>query len=204
MGNKKKILTNSFFDRDPVTVAKDLLGKVLCVKYKNLWLKAVITETEAYYRYDKASHSYKGYTERKKAIFMPAGTIYMYYSQGGDSLNISCKGEGNAVLIKAAIPFLQERGYEKKIAQMQKLNPQKNSRKPRELSKLCSGQALLCRALDLKISVWDQQKFDRKKFYIADHGIKLQNVVQTTRRGIAMGKDDHLPYRFVGDFLNII
>lgn len=56
---------------------------------------------------------------------MPAGTIYMYYARGGDSLNISCQGEGNAVLIKSAIPYREAKNLEAMIATMQQLNPLK-------------------------------------------------------------------------------
>lgn len=191
------MLPKSFFNHPPLVVAKKLLGKVLCVRYENVWLKAIITETEAYYIHDKASHSSLGYTEKRKALFMAPGTIYMYHSRGGDSLNITCRGKGNAVLIKAAIPFIQERNFNKKIQIMQKLNPQKNSQSPRPLKKLCSGQALLCRSLNLKIGDWDKKQFDRKKFYIVDYNIITKNVIQTQRLGITKGRDEHLPYRFV-------
>lgn len=191
------MLPDSFFARDPQIVAKDLLGKVLCVKHKKIWLKAIIIETEAYYINDKASHSYRGRTHKKQALFMPPGTIYMYYSRGGDSLNISCQGDGNAVLIKSGAVFLHSRNAKKMLQLMQSLNPQKNTTKPRPLEKLCCGQALLCRALNLKITQWDKKQFDRTKFYIYSYGYKPKKVKQTTRLGIAKGKDEHLPYRFV-------
>jgi len=43
-------------------------------------LTAQILETEAYYLNDKASHASLGFTEKRKALFMPPGTIYMYFS----------------------------------------------------------------------------------------------------------------------------
>ncbi|EKE01314.1 MAG: hypothetical protein ACD_21C00161G0001 [uncultured bacterium] len=170
---------------------------MLCIKYKGVWLKAIITETEAYYINDKASHSSLGYTHKRQAMFMLPGTIYMYYSRGGDSLNISCQGDGNAVLIKAAIPFMQTRNAEKMARLMQNLNPQKNSTKPRPVEKLCCAQALLCKALNLKVTDWDKKQFDRKKFCIVSYGYKPKKIVQTKRKGIPKGRDEHLPYRFV-------
>ena len=193
------MLPHSFFARDPQIVAKDLLGKILCVKYKNVWLKAIIIETEAYYINDKASHSYLGYTHKRQALFMPPGTIYMYYSRGGDSLNISCRGEGNAVLIKSAFPFLQGRNTKKMLQFMQSLNPQKNSTKSRPLDKLCSGQALLCRSMNLKVVQWDKKQFNRNKFYICSYGYKPKKIIQTKRLGITKGRDEHLPYRFIAE-----
>ena len=79
------MLSVNFFNDDAMQVAKELLGKVLCVKYRRAWLTAMIIETEAYYLHDKASHASLGYTEKRKALYMPPGTIYMYYSRGGDS-----------------------------------------------------------------------------------------------------------------------
>ena len=196
------MLPNYFFARDPQIVARELLGKVLCVKYQGVWLKAIIAATEAYYLADKASHASLGYTSKRQALFMMPGTIYMYYSRGGDSLNVSCQGAGNAVLIKSALPFLQGRKVKKMVQLMQRLNPQKNSLQPRPLAKLCSGQALLCRALNLKVVQWDKKKFDRKKFYIVACGYKPTEIKQTTRLGIPQGRDEHLPYRFVAlDFV---
>lgn len=191
------VLTNKFFNRNPLIVAKALLGKVLCVKYNNIWLKAIITETEAYYLDDKASHASLGYTEKRRALFMEPGTIYMYYSRGGDSLNVSCRGSGNAVLIKSALPFLRGQQIQKMVRVMQKLNPKKNSKEPRSWEKLCAGQALLCKSLNLKVTDWDQKQFDRKKFYIASYGYRPQDILQVKRLGIPKGRDEHLPYRFV-------
>jgi DNA-3-methyladenine glycosylase len=190
-------LTHAFFDRNPLVVARALLGKVLCVKYRSVWLKAIITETEAYYLDDKASHAYLGYTEKRRALFMKPGTIYMYYSRGGDSLNISCRGEGNAVLVKSALPFTKEKGAERMVQLMQYLNPKKNSKEVRSRENLCSGQALLCKALNLKVSEWDQKQFDRKKFYLAAYGYQPRDILQIKRLGIPNGRDEHLPYRFV-------
>ncbi len=70
----------------------------------------------------------------------------MYYARRGDSFNISAEGEGNAVLLKSAVPHaMAEHEYEMMINIMQKLNPLGN--KPRKPEALCSGQTLLCRSL---------------------------------------------------------
>jgi DNA-3-methyladenine glycosylase len=191
------MLPKKFFARDSVLVAKELLGKVLRVKHKKFWLAAQIIETEAYYIHDKASHAYLGYTEKRKALFMSPGTIYMYHSRGGDSLNVSCHGDGNAVLIKAAFPFADSKTAPNMLAIMQKLNPRKNSSLSRAAEKLCSGQALLCKALGLKRIDWDQKQFSRQQFYIDDIGYQPKKIIETTRLGITIGRDEHLPYRFI-------
>ena len=95
-----RALPDSFFDRDAQTLARDLLGKVIRHRQGDLWLAARIIETEAYYLTDKGSHASLGFTEKRKALFLDGGHIYMYYARGGDSLNFSAQGPGNAVLIK--------------------------------------------------------------------------------------------------------
>ncbi len=191
-----KPLNQRFFDRDACNVAKALLGKVIRRKYKGQWLSARIIETEAYYLEDKGSHASLGFTEKRKALFMPAGTIYMYYARGKDSLNISCRGEGNAVLIKSAFPYEDASTGKNALATMQQLNPSADG-SLRPLHKLCGGQTLLCHALSLKVRDWDQQQFDLNSFYFDDVGIQPQRIIQTTRLGIPAGRDAHLPYRFI-------
>lgn len=188
------MLKEPFFDRDTQLVAQELLGKLLTVWDKDMWLSAMIIETEAYYLKEKGSHSSLGFTEKRKALFMPAGTIYMYYARGCDSLNVSTHGEGNAVLIKSAYPYYANSEI---ISRMQFNNPAKNSTEPRPLHKLCSGQTLLCRSLNLKVTEWDAQQFDPDRFYIANHDYKPSRIITTKRLGIPEGRDEHLPYRFV-------
>ncbi len=161
-------VSKSFFNRDAVCVAKDLLGKVIYSKYKDLWLTAQIIETEANYLNEKASHASLGFTEKRKALFMDPGTIYMYFSRGADSLNVSCKGKGNAVLIKSGYPIKNCGDFYSMIKIMQKLNPFKNKPGIRKIEKLCSGQTLLCKSLNLKVKDWDQKQFDLNRFFISN------------------------------------
>jgi DNA-3-methyladenine glycosylase len=127
---------------------------------------------------------------------MPAGTIYMYYARGKDSLNVSCRGAGNAVLIKSAFPFEDPDTHPRALRIMQSLNPAVSG-DLRVPEKLCKGQTLLCHALHLKVKHWDQQQFDPEHFYFDDVGIRPERIIQTTRLGISPGRDEHLPYRFI-------
>ena len=188
------MLHTNFFNRDALLVAKELLGKVIYKRYGTIWLTAMIIETEAYYLTDKGSHASLGRTAKRQALFMPAGTIYMYYARGGDSLNISCQGDGNAVLIKAGIPYIEDPAA---LDIMHQLNPVKNSLRKRADHKLCAGQTLLCKALNIKVPEWNQQLFDRDNFYIKDVGYVPERIIQTARLGIPAGRDEHLPYRFI-------
>jgi DNA-3-methyladenine glycosylase len=190
------IVKTSFFNRDACLVAQQLLGCVIRRKYGKLWLSARIIETEAYYLEDKGSHASLGYTEKRKALFMPAGTIYMYYARGKASLNVSCKGKGNAVLIKSAYPVSDNHSPPATIEIMQQLNPA-NSGELRPVEKLCNGQTLLCKSLGLTVKEWDQQQFDKKCFYIENTNKIPAKIIQTTRLGIPAGRDANLPYRFI-------
>jgi DNA-3-methyladenine glycosylase len=194
--NSQVMLPREFFARDTLTVAKDLLGKVIFVKHKDLWLSAQITETEAYYLDDKASHASLGFTEKRKALFMPAGTIYMYYARGGPSFNVSTKGKGNAVLIKSARVYSDDLQV---LTTMQQLNPLPGPRE-RPLEKLCAGQTLLCKALGLTVPDWDAKQFSLESFYLKDIGQQPTEIIQTTRKGIPKGRDEHLPYRCMAFF----
>ncbi len=195
MNQTYPLLARDFFQQDAQDLAQQLLGKILCVKHQHLWLRAQIIETEAYYLTDKASHASLGYTKKRAALFMPAGTIYMYYARGGDSLNISAQGEGDAVLIKSAIPLLSALSP-KALQKMRALNPKANG-ELRSVEKLCAGQTLLCKALGLKVPQWDAQSFDVEKFYVADSGYRPKAIIQTARLGIPSGRDHDLPYRFI-------
>ena len=190
------ILSSTFFDQDPCDLASALLGKVIRRQYKNLWLAARIIETEAYYLDDKGSHASLGFTEKRKALFMPPGTIYMYYARGKDSLNVSSAGAGNAVLIKSAHPYFDALSDETTLKTMQQLNPD-NSGGIRNPDRLCRGQTLLCRSLNLKVTDWDQQCFKHAFFYFDDVHYQPAKIIQTTRLGIPKGRDEHLHYRFI-------
>lgn len=103
------MLPQSFFDRDTVTVARDLVGKYLVRRYDGLTLAARITETEAYVgRLDKACHAYNyRRTERTKTLFAPPGTAYVYLIYGMHCcLNFVTESEGepSAVLIRGLVP----------------------------------------------------------------------------------------------------
>ena len=190
------VLPDSFFDRDAQRVARELLGKVIRHRVNGLWLSARIIETEAYYCVDKGSHASLGYTEKRKALFLDGGHIYMYYARGGDSLNFSAHGPGNAVLIKSAYPWVDELSGPHSLALMQRNNPDTQGR-PRPDHKLCAGQTLLCKALGLKVPEWDAKCFDPERLRVDDVAQQPSHVIQTTRLGIPHGRDEHLMYRFV-------
>ncbi len=182
-------LDKVFFHKDACELAVALLGKLICRTAGGLTLKARIIETEAYYISEKASHASLGYTHKRRALFMEAGTIYMYHARGKPSLNFSAEGEGNAVLIKSSVPV---EGTET----MLRLNPGADGT-PRDILKLCSGQTLTAMSLGLKVDECDAKEQSRETLWTEDDGYGPERVIRTTRLGIPEGRDGHLPYRMI-------
>jgi DNA-3-methyladenine glycosylase len=101
-------LPRSFYDRDPILVARDLLGKHLVHLTGGAERIARIVEVEAYLGpHDLAAHSARGLTERTKVMFGPPGHAYVYLIYGMYCcLNMVTQPEGmaSAVLLRALEP----------------------------------------------------------------------------------------------------
>ncbi len=99
------ILSKEFYERDAVTVARSLLGKVI-VHEKSA---GRIVETEAYLGTgDLAAHSARGCTPATNVIFGPPGFAYVYLIYGMHyCLNFVVEKDGIAgcVLIRALHPL---------------------------------------------------------------------------------------------------
>jgi len=194
------MLDSRFFNKEPDLLAKALLGKILRRRITHAeagstWLAARIIETEAYYLTEKGSHSSLGFTEKRKAMFMKPGTIYMYYARGGDALNFSARGKGNGVLVKSGFPHIDKKSPAANLEIMRELNPGRQTQRPQE--RLCSGQTLLCRSLNLKVPDWNQQQLTRSYFRLEDLGHVPSSIIQCRRIGIPPKRDPHLLLRFV-------
>lgn len=98
------ILPQSFYARDALAVARDLLGKLL--RRGSVVLR--ITEVEAYrYPNDSANHCRAGRTARNAPMWGPPGHAYVYLCYGmHHMLNLvtNAEGEGAAVLIRSVEP----------------------------------------------------------------------------------------------------
>jgi DNA-3-methyladenine glycosylase len=101
-------LPRRFYDRATVTVARELLGKLLVHRVAGMELVGRIVEVEAYVGpHDLASHSSKGLTGRTTIMFGPPGHAYVYLIYGmHHCLNVVTEhaGHGAAVLLRAIEP----------------------------------------------------------------------------------------------------
>ena len=144
------ILTRDFYDRDTLTVARELLGRdIVRVLEDGTVLRCRVTETEAYIgRLDKACHAYGGRrTARTQTLFAPPGTAYIYLIYGMyHCLNFVTEAEGEpaAVLIRGAVPIengdiIAKNRYGRKMEMMSSYQRKNFLNGP---GKLCEGLAL--------------------------------------------------------------
>jgi DNA-3-methyladenine glycosylase len=101
-------LPRSFYDRDTILVARELLGKQLVHVVDGVKRIGKIVEVEAYLGpHDLAAHSAKGLTARTKTMFGPPGHAYVYFIYGMYyCMNVVTEREGHAsaVLLRAVEP----------------------------------------------------------------------------------------------------
>src|SRR5579884_4467702 len=98
-----RIILARFFQRDPVTCARELIGAEL------VWgeCSGIVVETEAYAALnDEAAHTFTRPSARSFIERNQAGAAYVYWNYGMHwMLNVLVKGEANGfVLIRALEP----------------------------------------------------------------------------------------------------
>lgn len=108
-----RVLPAAFFERDTVTVAREVLGKVLFSRVGDTACAGRIVETEAYLGSDDAgSHAAtRGITPRNRVMYGPPGVAYVYFTYGNHHmLNLVTEPDGvaGAVLVRAIEPLAGE------------------------------------------------------------------------------------------------
>jgi DNA-3-methyladenine glycosylase len=189
-------LSREFFNRDPVTVGRELLGRLLIRREGRRLLAGRVVEDEAYLgSEDPAAHAFRGKTARNSVLFGPPGHAYVYFIYGNHyCLNVSCmpEGYGEGVLFRALEPvyateaMAQARGVDlptpATIAQLRMI-----SSGPGRMSEALGITRLRDNGKDLTTSESD--------LWLADDGFRPEKIVATSRIGIT--KAVERPLRFV-------
>ncbi len=172
-------LTRRFYRRDPVTLAKALLGQVLVRRLPDgRALAGKIVEVEAYLGIeDRAAHSFGGRrTARNASMWGDAGHAYVYFTYGMHwCVNVVAdrKEVPTACLIRALEPLLG-------IEEMRK-------RRGRErLVDFCSGPAKLTEALGIDRKLDGVDLVGSRALSISSEGrVRRSRVVRSSRIGVA-------------------
>jgi DNA-3-methyladenine glycosylase len=179
-------LDRPFYDRDPVIVARELLGKRLVSKTRDGLTAGRIVEVEAYLSAnDPACHAARGMTRRNASMFAPAGLAYVYSIHSRWCFNVVTMPEGvpSAVLIRAVEPL-------EGLALMHA----RRVGAPRPLE-LARGPARLCQALGIDRQLDRHDLTVGRRLWIEDAPGERFDVRVTPRIGISSAQE--LPLRFL-------
>lgn len=160
-----KKLPKTFYARETLDVAKDLLGKILVREIDGKKVSGKIVEVEAYIGpYDKGAHTYGNKrTKRTESMFGEAGRTYIYLIYGIYSCINAVTSEVDkpeAVLIRALEPVegldvIAHNRYEKDFDDLTK----------RQVKNLTDGPGKLCMALEIDKSL-NNEDLNGNKVYI--------------------------------------
>src|ERR1022692_297960 len=196
MLRRAQILPREFFNRDPVIVGRELLGKLLIRREGRALLAGRIVEDEAYLGVeDPAAHAYSGRTARNAVLFGPPGHAYVYFIYGNHyCLNVSCMPEGDAgcVLLRAMEPVFG-------LAAMARARGLELTATPRptQLRLISTGPGRMSQALSIT-RLRDNDKdltAPASDLWFADDGYRPERIAVTPRVGITKAVEQ--PLRFV-------
>jgi len=160
-------LPRAFYDRETITVARDLLGKLLVRVDGGVERIGKIVETEAYLGpHDLAAHSARGLTPRTKIMFGPPGHAYVYFIYGMYfCMNVVTEPEGHAsaVLLRAIEPVRNVEGR-------------------------ASGPGLLCRAMKIDKRLNGHDLLSDDFFIAAPASAEIFRTVKGPRIGVDYAK----------------
>jgi DNA-3-methyladenine glycosylase len=143
----------------------------------------VLIETEAYGgQDDPGSHAFRGQTGRNQAMFGPSGHLYMYFIYGNHWMaNIVARpaGEPAAILLRSAVPKALFDHQDRQSAAHSWIGPGR-----------------LCRTLGLGQSDYGRDLFSDSEMRLGLGDAPAQ-VLTGPRVGLAQGKGDTIPWRFI-------
>ncbi len=187
------ILQRAFYQRDSLTVAQELLGKILVHETPQGTVSGRIVETEVYLGpEDKASHAYGGKrTPRTETQFGPKGHAYVYLIYGMYHCFNTTAGavpeKPEAVFFRAIEPL-------DGVDLMMERRPTANGK----ITALANGPSRLCIAMGIN-KTHNGADLIVKPFYIKDDGtaVSADEIVAAPRIGVDYADDwKYKPWRF--------
>jgi len=174
-------LTKSFYERPTLTVAAELIGKVLVHRARAGVASGMIVEVEAYIgEDDPACHAAPGPTKRNAPLYGPPGHAYVYLNYGIHNLvNAVTEAQGSpaAVLIRALAPL-------DGIELMRRRRARAGGRFD-DVS-LCRGPGNLTQALGITLK-HNRSDLSNGPLWIEDRGMRPGTLAWSPRIGIRVG-----------------
>jgi DNA-3-methyladenine glycosylase len=171
----------SFYRRDTIAVARDLIGAFLARRWRGRWHGARIVETEAYLGAgDRAAHSFGGRrTARVEPMYAEGGHLYVFFVYGMHccaNVVTGRAGEAEAALLRAA-------------------------EGPPDAPRLLSGPGKLCAALGITVAESGRDLVDGRELALfrrpRGRGPSLPRIGVSARIGIDYaGEARNWPLRF--------
>ncbi|MGE5797574.1 MAG: DNA-3-methyladenine glycosylase [Ignavibacteria bacterium] len=184
-------LNRSFYTRNVLIVAKELLGKILVKRNGTKILSGRIAEVEAYDgSIDQAAHTFRGITERNKIMFGTGGFLYVYFTYGNHyccNIVTGEEGSGTAVLIRAVEPVTG-------INIMIKNRFGRDLLNEKEKFNLTSGPGKVCRAFAITMDHYGTDLTGDEIYILDSPQMKPEEITVSRRIGIIKSVD--LPWRF--------
>lgn len=179
-------LPRSFYDRDTLVVARELLGCLLVHEEGGQRVSGRIVEVEAYHgEEDPACHAAAGVTARTAPLYGRPGFGYVYRIYGMYyCFNVVTRAEGHpsAVLVRALEPIEGLDAMRARRAARRRIPDAKLADRD-----LASGPGKLCDALGITL---DQNRADLLRSPLRlEPGEAPDAVVWTPRVGITVGTD---------------
>ncbi|MDP9211843.1 MAG: DNA-3-methyladenine glycosylase [bacterium] len=178
-------LPHSFYARPTLTVAPDLLGRVLVRHYRGKRLAGRIVEIEAYLGpEDPASHARHGPASRAAPMFGPPGFAYVYFTYGMyHCMNAvtEAEGSGTGVLVRAIEPL-------EGIGTMQR------HRGNVPVARLTDGPGKLCQALAIDLSLNRTDLTGEALWIERGKPVPSSKVDTSPRIGIRHGREHHVRF----------
>jgi DNA-3-methyladenine glycosylase len=178
-----RILPRAFYNRPTLTVAEELLGKVLVHRTPGGVAAGMIVAAEAYIgEDDPACHAAPGPTPRNAPLYGPPGMAYVYLNYGIHYLvNAVAEAEGHpaAVLIRALHPV-------DGLALMRKRRAPDGSHI--DDADLCRGPGNLTRALGITLTD-NLLDLTSRRLFIEDRRLPRGAIAWGPRIGIRVGVD---------------